>query len=55
VPFALATSGLHPEIDASLDILEVPADVVVIDRGDVLSAKPEPDLFLASVMTGPTP
>ena len=47
VPFAIATSGLHPEIDASLDILEVPADVVVIDRGDVLSAKPEPDLFLA--------
>ena len=47
VPFGIATSGLHPEIDASLDALDVPADVVVIDRGDVLRAKPEPDLFLA--------
>jgi HAD superfamily hydrolase (TIGR01549 family) len=47
VPFGIATSGLHPEIDASLDALGVPADVVVLDRGDVLRAKPEPDLFLA--------
>ena len=47
VPYGIATSGLHPEIDASLDALGVPADVVVIDRGDVLRAKPEPDLFLA--------
>jgi HAD superfamily hydrolase (TIGR01509 family) len=47
VPFGIATSGLHPEIDASLDVLGVSADVVVIDRGDVLRAKPEPDLFLA--------
>src|SRR5450830_233268 len=42
VPFGIATSGLHPEIDASLEVLGVPADVVVIDRGDVLRAKPEP-------------
>ena len=47
VPFGIATSGLHPEIDASLEVLGVPADVIVIDRGDVLRAKPEPDLFLA--------
>ena len=47
VPFGIATSGLHPEIDASLDVLGVPAGVIVIDRGDVLRAKPEPDLFLA--------
>ncbi len=47
VPFGIATSGVHPEIDASLAVLGVPADVVVIDRGDVLRAKPEPDLFLA--------
>ena len=47
VPFGIATSGRHPEIDASLDVLGVPADVVVIDRGDVLRAKPEPDLFRA--------
>jgi HAD superfamily hydrolase (TIGR01509 family) len=47
VPFGIATSGVHPDIDASLDVLGVPADVVVIDRGVVLRAKPEPDLFLA--------
>ena len=47
VPFGIATSGLHPEIDASLEVLGVTADVIVIDRGDVLHAKPEPDLFLA--------
>jgi HAD superfamily hydrolase (TIGR01549 family) len=47
VPYGIATSGLHPEIDASLAALDIPADVVVVDRGDVLRAKPEPDLFLA--------
>jgi HAD superfamily hydrolase (TIGR01509 family) len=47
VPFGIATSGVHPEIDASLLVLGVRAGVVVIDRGDVLRAKPEPDLFLA--------
>jgi HAD superfamily hydrolase (TIGR01509 family) len=47
VPFGIATSGVHPEIDASLNALDVPADVIILDRGDVLRAKPEPDLFLA--------
>jgi beta-phosphoglucomutase-like phosphatase (HAD superfamily) len=47
VPFGIATSGVHPEIDASLAVLGVPPGVIVIDRGDVLRAKPEPDLFLA--------
>jgi HAD superfamily hydrolase (TIGR01509 family) len=47
VPFGVATSGRRPEIDASLEILGVGADVVVVERGDVLRAKPEPDLFLA--------
>jgi HAD superfamily hydrolase (TIGR01509 family) len=47
VPHGIATSGRHPEIDASLAALEVPADMVVVDRGDVSRAKPEPDLFLA--------
>jgi HAD superfamily hydrolase (TIGR01509 family) len=42
----IATSGRRPEIDASLEALEVPADTVVVARGDVLRAKPEPDLFL---------
>ncbi|MFI5255332.1 MAG: HAD family hydrolase [Candidatus Limnocylindrales bacterium] len=47
VPHGIATSGRHPEIDASLEALGVPPDMVVVDRGDVLRAKPEPDLFLA--------
>ena len=42
----IATSGRRPEIDASLDVLDVPPDMVVVERGDVLRAKPEPDLFL---------
>lgn len=46
-PFGIATSGRRPEIDASLAALGVGKDVVVVERGDVLRAKPEPDLFLA--------
>ncbi len=42
----IATSGRRPEIDLSLDALSV-GDTVVIDRGGVARAKPEPDLFLA--------
>jgi HAD superfamily hydrolase (TIGR01549 family) len=47
VPHGIATSGGRPDIDASLAALGVPADTVVIERGDVARAKPEPDLFLA--------
>jgi HAD superfamily hydrolase (TIGR01509 family) len=47
IPHGIATSGRRPEIDLSLDALGVPADTVVVERGDVLRAKPEPDLFLA--------
>jgi HAD superfamily hydrolase (TIGR01509 family) len=47
VPFGIATSGRRPEINASLDALGIPDDTVVVERGDVLRAKPEPDLFLA--------
>jgi len=36
----------RPEIDASLAALGVGAETVVVERGDVLRAKPEPDLFL---------
>ena len=43
----IATSGRRPEIDESLHVLGVPPETVVVDRGDVLRAKPEPDLFLA--------
>jgi HAD superfamily hydrolase (TIGR01549 family) len=47
VRWGIATSGRRPEIDASLDALGVGGDAVVIERGDVVRAKPEPDLFLA--------
>ena len=47
VPFGIATSGRRPDIDASLEVLELPQDLVIIHRDDVLRAKPEPDLFLA--------
>jgi HAD superfamily hydrolase (TIGR01509 family) len=47
VPFGIATSGRRPEIDKSLAVLEIPERTVVIERGDVARAKPEPDLFLA--------
>jgi HAD superfamily hydrolase (TIGR01509 family) len=43
----IATSGRRPEIDKSLEALGVPPETVVVERGDVLRAKPEPDLFLA--------
>lgn len=45
--FGIATSGRRPDINESLRVLELPEDVVVIERGDVARAKPEPDLFLA--------
>ncbi len=45
--FGIATSGRRPEINDSLDILGIRSDTIVVERGDVLRAKPEPDLFLA--------
>ncbi len=47
VAHGIATSGRRPEIDRSLEALGIPAETVVVERGDVLRAKPEPDLFLA--------
>lgn len=47
VPHGIATSGRRPEIDASLASLGVGPETVVVERGDVNRAKPEPDLFLA--------
>ena len=47
VTHGIATSGRRPEIDASLEALGVPDDMVVICRNDVSRAKPAPDLFLA--------
>src|SRR6478672_2018808 len=46
VPHGIATSGRRPEIDASLEAIGVGAETVVVERGDVLRAKPAPDLFL---------
>jgi HAD superfamily hydrolase (TIGR01509 family) len=43
----IATSGRRPEIDRSLEAIGVGDHTVVIDRGHVRRAKPEPDLFLA--------
>ena len=45
--FGIATSGERPEINASLAVLGIAPETLVIERGDVLRAKPEPDLFLA--------
>ena len=47
VVHGIATSGRRPEIDASLEALGVGPDTVVVERGEVSRAKPEPDLFLA--------
>ena len=46
VPHGIATSGRRPAIDPSLEALGVPPSTVVVDRGAVSRAKPEPDLFL---------
>ena len=46
IPHGIATSGRRPEIDASLDALGIADETVVVARGDVDRAKPEPDLFL---------
>jgi HAD superfamily hydrolase (TIGR01509 family) len=46
IPYGIATSGRRPEIDASLEALDVGDETVVVERGHVDRAKPEPDLFL---------
>jgi HAD superfamily hydrolase (TIGR01549 family) len=47
IPHGIATSGKREDVRPSLSVLEVPDDLVVVDRSDVARAKPEPDLFLA--------
>jgi HAD superfamily hydrolase (TIGR01509 family) len=42
----IATSGGRPDIDASLEALGVPDDMVIVNRADVARAKPAPDLFV---------
>jgi HAD superfamily hydrolase (TIGR01549 family) len=46
VVHGIATSGRRPEIDASLAALGVDDGLVVVERGDVARAKPEPDHFV---------
>src|SRR5215207_3847290 len=45
--FGIATAGRRPEINASLDVLGVRDETVIVERGAVARAKPEPDLFIA--------
>ena len=47
IKHGIATSGRKKDAQASLDVLELPKETVVVDRDDVDRAKPEPDLFLA--------
>jgi len=47
IPHGIATSGKREDVTPSLAALEVPRDLIVVDRSDVERAKPEPDLFLA--------
>jgi HAD superfamily hydrolase (TIGR01509 family) len=46
ISHGIATSNQRPHINPSLKALGVPKDTVVVERGDVARAKPEPDLFL---------
>jgi HAD superfamily hydrolase (TIGR01509 family) len=46
ITHGIATSGRRPGIDPSLEALQMPDEMVVVQRGDVARAKPEPDLFL---------
>jgi HAD superfamily hydrolase (TIGR01509 family) len=47
ITYGIATSGKRHDAKPSLDVLDLPKDVVVVDRTEVERAKPEPDLFLA--------
>ena len=47
IPFGIATSGARPEINSSLEALGIGDDTIVVERNNVLRAKPEPDLFIA--------
>jgi HAD superfamily hydrolase (TIGR01509 family) len=46
VRYGIATSNRRPDINPSLEALGLGDETVVVERGDVLRAKPEPDLFL---------
>ncbi|HET7617501.1 MAG TPA: HAD family hydrolase [Vicinamibacterales bacterium] len=47
IRYGIATSGKRGDVRPSLEALDVPDDIAIVDRDDVQRAKPEPDLFLA--------
>lgn len=47
IPHAIATGAQRPDIDASLDVLGVGDETLVVDGKEAPRGKPEPDLFLA--------
>jgi HAD superfamily hydrolase (TIGR01509 family) len=47
VPHAIATGSQRPEIDASLEVLGVGDETLVVEGKEAFRGKPEPDLFLA--------
>jgi HAD superfamily hydrolase (TIGR01509 family) len=47
IAFGIATSGRRPLINDSLAALSLGPETIVVERGEVARAKPEPDLFLA--------
>jgi HAD superfamily hydrolase (TIGR01509 family) len=46
VVHGIATSNRRPDMNPLLKVLGVGSETVVVERGDVARAKPEPDLFL---------
>lgn len=48
VPWAIATSGPRVSAGPLLKLVDVPADVPVITRDDVVHAKPNPDLWITA-------
>ncbi|HZY96061.1 MAG TPA: HAD family hydrolase [Candidatus Cybelea sp.] len=45
-PWAIATSGGRNVADRTISLLDVPPDVPIVTRDEVMHAKPDPDLFL---------
>ena len=48
IPHAIATASYRPLIDASLDVVGVGPEAVVVEGKGALHGKPEPDIFLVS-------
>ena len=46
ITHGIATSNQRPHLNPSLKALGIGKETVVVERGDVARAKPEPDLFL---------